>query len=160
MSWTELDFGKHKGLTLPQVLFKDPDWFFWAVSNDALKTRPRLKSEAIELNEKARRIKVPQSGRDTLVVEYWIHRPTHKFSHFDLVPESRPHHVGSSSAHRSKVIDLSFPRRIAPYDKLGCKSMLSSLKHYLFGSKSARMTKQRCEDFFDESRNFVRIAAI
>ena len=159
MSWTELDFGKHRGLTLPQVLFKDPDWFFWAVSNDAFRARARLKSEALDLNEKARQIKVPQFGRDALVVEYWIHSPTRKFSHFDLVPESRPHHVGSSSTHRSNVIDMSYPRCIAPYDKLGCKSMLSSLKHYLFGSKSARMTKQRCEDFFDEPQNFVRSAA-
>ena len=156
MSWTELDFGKYAGLTLPQVLFKDPDWFFWAVSNDVLKTRPSLKSEAIELNEKARRIKVPQSGQDTLVVEYWIHRPTQKFSHWDLVPESRRHHVGSSSTYRSNVIDLSFPHRVAPYDKLGCKSMLSSLRYHLFGSKGLRMTKQRCEGFFNDSRNFER----
>lgn len=119
MSWTELDFGKHAGLTLPQVIFKDPDWFFWAVSNDALKARQRLKFEAIELNTKVRRIKVPQSGPDTLVAEYWIHSSTGKFCRLDLVPESRRHHVGSGSTYRLNVIDLSFPYRIAPYDKRG-----------------------------------------
>jgi len=30
MTWTELPFGKYVGMTLPQVLFTDPGWFFWA----------------------------------------------------------------------------------------------------------------------------------
>ena len=28
MNWTPLNFGKYEGKTLPQVMFKDPDWFF------------------------------------------------------------------------------------------------------------------------------------
>jgi hypothetical protein len=28
--FSELPFGKYTGLTLPQVLFMDPGWFFWA----------------------------------------------------------------------------------------------------------------------------------
>jgi len=30
MAWSTLPFGKHKGKTLPQIVFADPDWFFWA----------------------------------------------------------------------------------------------------------------------------------
>lgn len=156
MSWTKIDFGKYQGLTLPQVIFKDPDWFFWAISKNSFKDRPELNFEAVDLNKKARLIKVPQSGKEKMVVEYWIHPLTRKYSHFDLVPQSRPHHVGSSSTYRSNVIDLSFPRRIAPYDKLGCRSLISSLKYHLFGNKRVRMTQQRCEDFFDDPQNFVR----
>jgi hypothetical protein len=33
MYWTKLNFGKHKGLTLPQVILKDADWFFYAYEN-------------------------------------------------------------------------------------------------------------------------------
>jgi hypothetical protein len=31
MEWEIIDFGKFKGKnkTLPQILFNDPDWFFW-----------------------------------------------------------------------------------------------------------------------------------
>jgi hypothetical protein len=29
--WIPLWFGKHKGKTLPQVVFADPDYFFWAI---------------------------------------------------------------------------------------------------------------------------------
>ena len=28
--WTQLTNTKHKGKTLPQVIFNDPDYFFWA----------------------------------------------------------------------------------------------------------------------------------
>ena len=30
MSWIKLEFGKHRGLTLPQIMFCDADYFFWA----------------------------------------------------------------------------------------------------------------------------------
>jgi hypothetical protein len=53
-----------RGLTLPQVLFKDPGWFFWA------HTRPLHGDVAYEvaaLYPKATRIRVP--GTERLVVE-------------------------------------------------------------------------------------------
>jgi hypothetical protein len=56
MTWTELPFGKYTGMTLPQVLFKDPGWFFWA------HTRPLHGTIAYEvgvLHPKATRIRVP-----------------------------------------------------------------------------------------------------
>jgi len=31
MRWSTLKSGKYEGKTLPQVLFKDPDYFFWAI---------------------------------------------------------------------------------------------------------------------------------
>lgn len=154
MTWTELDFGKYEGLTLPQILFKDPDWFFWAVATDVFKTRPRLRSESNALYQKSRRIKVPQAGSEELVAEYWVNE-SNMFTRFVLVPVNRRNHFGSGGTTRLGVIDMSFPWRKAPYDKRGCRSMLSALKHYLFGGTNVRMTKRRCEDFFDEPRNFV-----
>jgi hypothetical protein len=154
MNWNTLNFGKHKGKSLPQVLFTDPDWFFWAVENNVFDSRPLFKTQAQDLYRKARCIKVPQKEDERLVAEYWIHRPTGKFSHFDLVPENLPKHKGASPTFRSKSIDMSVPRNIAKYDKTGCKSLLLSLKHYLFGNKSTKMTRERCEQFFEDSTNF------
>jgi hypothetical protein len=73
----------------------------------------------------------------------------------EIVPASRPLHHGSSPAFRMDVIDLSVPRRIASYDKLGCKSLVTSAKYVLFGSTSARMTKERYEAFFDDLTHFL-----
>lgn len=154
MMWTQLSFGRHSGKTLPQVLFADPDWFFWAVETGVFKTRPSYESEARLLNERARKIKIPESKHSDPVVQYLIHHPTKKFSHFEIVPSEQPLHEGSSPAFRSPVIDMSVPRRITEYDKLGCKSLVSSLKYYLFGSKSARVDKKRAEAFFSDPKNF------
>ena len=156
MTWETLTFGKHSGKTLPQILFTDPDWFFWAVESGVFNKRAHLASEAAILNTRARNIKIPPSEHKAPVVEYLIHHPTMKFSHFDIVPSERNLHEGSSPAFRSSVIDMSVPRQVAPYDKLGCKSLIASLKYYLFGSKSARVTKERAEAFFADAANFER----
>jgi len=156
MSWSVINFGKHKGKTLPQVLFSDPDWFFWAIEEDIFQNKGSLRGQAADLNSKARRIKVPERHGTNMLVEYIIHSPTGKFAQIELVSASQPHHNGSSPTFRKSEIDLSIPRQIVPYDKLGCKNMLKSAKFYLFESRSAHMTKKRCEDFFDDASNFTR----
>ncbi len=47
VAWSELTFGKHKGKTLPQVLFADPEYFFWAYEERVFKGG--LAAEAEEL---------------------------------------------------------------------------------------------------------------
>jgi len=155
MPWSIVSFGKHRGKTLPQIIFSDPDWFFWAIEKGVFKNKGSLATEAQEVHKKATKIKIPNNDNDELVVEYIVHQPTGKFSHFDVIPSSRPHHEGSSATFGRNVIDISVPRQIADYDKLGCKQLLSSLKYYVFGNKSVRMTKKKCEDFFDTSNNFA-----
>ena len=154
MSWSVVSFGKHEGKSLPQIIFSDPDWFFWAIENDAFKGKGRLEKEAEELDRKARTIKIPQSGEEQLVAEYAVHGPTGKFADMELVPVSRPPHEGSTPTSRRDVIDLSVPRQIADYDKLGYRNLLASVKFYLFGRLDARMTRKRCEEFFENDANF------
>jgi hypothetical protein len=154
MHWTVLSFGKHSGKSLPQVLFSDPDWFFWAMDEGVFDKRPTLKAEADLLSYRAKHIKPPATKFPDPKVEYVIHRPSMKFSHFEIVPSDREPHVGSSPTWRSDAIDMSFPRRMSSYDKTGCKSLVLSLKHHFFGSKSARVTKERAEAFFDDLSKF------
>lgn len=153
MAWSILRFGKHKGKTLPQIVFADPDWFFWAIEKDVFKGP--LEGEAERINARARAVRIPNNTAGNLEVEYFVHRPSGKFGGMEIVPASQPLHEGSSPAFRGDVIDLSVPRKIAPYDKLGSRNLLSSAKRLLFGSTSARMTQERCEEFFDDPENFV-----
>jgi hypothetical protein len=154
VSWTLIGLGKYRDKTLPQVLFSDPDWFFWAMEEGVIKAPP-LRSEAALLFHRATHIRVPQSGDEPVLVEHYIHRPTMKYSHFDVVPADRDPHAGASPIIRADVIDLRVPRMLAGYDKTGYKGMLSSLKYYYFGSKSARMTRERCEAFYSATGNFL-----
>ena len=84
-----------------------------------------------------------------MVVEYVIDRATRKFGTMRIVPESQPHHTGSSSTFRSDVIDMSFPRNVHPGDKFGNHNFIQALKAILFGNISYKMTKRRCEEFFE-----------
>lgn len=152
MPWTMLNFGKHKGKTLPQVLFTDPDWFFWAAEEKAMWWGNVPLAEVEKIRRRATSIKIPQTGPEKLVAEYLAHRTAKRFANVKAVPESQPQHQGST---RLDVFDLSFARTYAAYDKTGCKSLVKAVKFYLFGSKSYHMTKDRCETFFENDANFV-----
>ncbi len=156
MSWTIIPFGKHKGKTFPQIMFSDPDWFFWAFETGVFDTKwAFLKREAVDIYGKAQNIKIPSPLGDALVVEYTVHSPTGTFQDFRIVSKGRTNDERSSSTFTGgEVIDLSIPRQFSSYDKFGCKNMLQSLKFCLFGNERLRMTKQRCEAFYDDSENF------
>ena len=49
---------------------------------------------------------------------------------------------------------MGFARELAPYDKRGCKLLVQAAKEVLFKDKSCRMTKKRCEAFFEDENNF------
>ena len=154
MNWNTLGFGKYEGKSLPQVLFTNPDWFFWAMEEEVFNRHPLLQQQAKHLVKKATHIKVPQQGPVRLVVEHFVHLQTNRYSHFNLVPVSKPLHQGSSQAHRQDVIDLSFARRICPKDSTGNRNIVRSLKQIYFGGKPTRMNRERCEAFFSSPDNF------
>ena len=155
MNWTKLEFGKHRGRTLPQVMFSDADWFFWLHANPLPTNNNVRGSEVEEIYRKSTSIKVPQTGDEKMVAEYIIDPRNHNFRRLDLVPVSRPPHQGYSQTFRLPVIDMAKVWEIAKYDKSGYQRLISDLKLYLFGSRRVRMTKQRCEAFFDDDANFA-----
>jgi len=148
---TNVTFGKHKGKSLPQVLFHDPDWFFWAIEKDIFDRHPGLLVEAIELNFKARNIKIPKANPEEWLVRYLA--IDGKFADFDIIKPDWPDVYDDTF--RYDRIDLSVPRRLKGYDKLGCRMMIKKLKRLFFGIKNVRRTRQRCEAFFDNRNNFL-----
>ena len=136
-------------------MFSDPNWFFWAFETGAFdRNWAFLKREAANIYGKAQYIKIPSRLGDALVVEYTVHRPTGKFQDFRIVPAYHMDYEERRSTFYGEVIDLRIPRRFSSYDKLGYRSMLRCLKFSLFGNERLRMTKQRCEAFYDDSENF------
>ncbi len=151
MDSSTVNFGNtNKGKTLPQIIFSDPDWFFWAVENNVFRGKGPLEIEAKELDYKTRNICIPPG----MVAEYWIDCKTKKFNYTKLVEKDRPPHEGSSETFRKDVIDLSVPRQIVGYNKYGYGNMLISVKIHLFGDRHIRLTKKRCEEFFENNDNF------
>jgi hypothetical protein len=148
MHWTTLNFGKHAGKSLPQIIISDPDWFFWAVACGVF--TGTLAAEAEDLVDKATAIKIPKSNPDRWRVEY-RHEDKGSFLGFEFVRANS--HCGHHWT-RLPHLDLSCVRRGKAYDKKGCRNLLRDFRRYCLGKKSA--TKRRCEKFFSNSKNFVR----
>ena len=72
MIWSVLKFGKYKGKSLPQVVFTDPDWFFWAYKRSVFRNKGRLEPESDEINKKACSIRIPRPDHKKYVVEYYF----------------------------------------------------------------------------------------
>jgi hypothetical protein len=149
--WTKLNFGKHTGRTLPQVVLLDPNWFFWAVGKDIFKGR--LADEAAVLARRATHIKIPKPKPKNWEVEYRREREG-RFLGFYFVDAKSPSHGGAS---RLPCLDLSHVRRGNIHDKRDCRRMIQDVRAVYFGGLN--LTKKRCEAFFDRKRNFVKVKA-
>ena len=148
-AWRPMPFGKYEGRTLPQVLFKDADYFFWLLREGAL--RGALAMQAKHLAKKACRIRIPREPAEAFVVDYFFNSEN-QFSCFSIVPKDAyqsPHVV-----YRLNHIDFSIIRNHKEYAKGEYKRFLRDFRRVFFGNESASMTKDRCEEFFDGD-NFV-----
>ena len=119
MPWTPLRFGKHKGKTLPQVLFTDPDYFFWAYEDGMLgKHGPELQVEAHRIHAKATSVRIPQTGIDCPHVEYLLSDTTHACIGFRIVGENFVDLVPDPFlTERAERVDMSYPHQLRRYDK-------------------------------------------
>ena len=149
--WTEVYFGRHKGKTLPQIILSDPDWFFWAVSNNVFKGP--LARQAEDLERKATAIKIPKRYPRKWEVEYRYEHDG-QFIGFGFVKADSLTCTRSYSTIRLPYLDLSRIRQAKTYDKKGGKKVIRHFRVLYFGVGS-RLTKRRCEEFFDDERNFV-----
>lgn len=152
MVWTAIGFGKHKGKSLPQIIFQDADWFFHAYENGYFKAV--LSQEAHKLYRRARSIRVPSRNGHKMLIEYVMHRDLQsqrkKFGTMRLIADG----PGLEGLRVSTRIDFYVPRSYAQYDKTGYKNFVFALKAILFGDRSHRMNRRACEAFFNDADNF------
>jgi len=145
--WIPMPFGRYRGLTLPQVLFTDPDYFFWV--RGVLKGA--LAIEAEQVARKACRIRIPREPDGAFVVDF---EPGGQFVCFSIVPRDKERHLSSHEIHRANYLDFSCIRDRKQYAKREYVRFLRCFRNEFFGNKSARMTRERCEAFFNGD-NFV-----
>ncbi len=146
MQWSTLPFRKYKGKTLPQILVRDIDWFFWMLP----KLYGRIGEEAKDLARRARAIKMPKSFGKNVEVEYRFEMGD-RFRGFGIVKAGGAHY--SRWLTRLPYLDLYWPFRRS-YDKRTSRIMIRDFRRHYFG-KNKRLTKQRCETFFSNRRNFI-----
>ena len=145
MPWTIVPFGKYEGKTLPEIVLRDLDWFFWVLP----KLYGKLADEAQELASKARAIRVPKSGKGKLEVEY-RYELNRSFCGFFVKADSP---LYSRWAARLPCLDLSWPLR-RKYNKRASRIIIHYFRIHYFGT-GKQLTKARCEEFFSNERNFI-----
>ena len=148
MRWSVVPFGRYAGKTLPEIIVRDLDWFFWVLP----KLYGRIAEEAQELARRARAIKIPQRGCKRLEVEYQFDMDR-RFSGFGFVDPSAPYSRWSA---RLRYLDLRWPLRRMKHDKQAGRIMIRDFRIHYFGEHK-RLTKERCEEFFSNDRNFIDI---
>lgn len=153
MHWSVVKFGKHCGKTLPEIIFHDPGYFFWAIEAEVF--RGALKGESKCIDERARRIRVPSGVAGKHKVGYVYSRFDGRFSHLTLGAPDNVLADGDSVTLRRDVIDLSLVFSSKPNFKVDGEVLIASLKSIVFGDASYRMTRQRCEGFFSRDENFL-----
>ncbi len=162
MIWTTLTYGKYKGKTLPQIIFVDADWFFWACEQKAYGNIPPLEFKI--LFERATKIKPLKN----YYVKHFLHddNTSYGFSFIssEEAKQDYPEYIDGGYYDKDyknfdstyftilKYIDLSFPRFHKQYDKRGCKEFVQDLKDTILNVK--RITKQKAESFFNDENNF------
>lgn len=146
MSWSTVPFGKYKGKTLPEIIVIDLDWFYWVLP----KLYGRIADEAKDLAWKVRFIKIPNPGHEQLVVEYRYERDD-RFRGFRFVKAGTAQYSGWST--RLPHLDFSQCLR-RRYDKQGGRILLRDFRANYFG-ENKRLTKKRCERFFNDRKNFI-----
>jgi hypothetical protein len=154
MHWTTVNFGKHAGKTLPEIILADVDWFFWAINKgDVL--QGKLGKEAVVLVKRVRAIKIPKPNPKHWQVEY-SYDDTGGFSGFCFVKANIPLYYGSRSIRLAPHLDLSYAQGRKKYDKRGCRNLRRDFRRHYFG-KHTRLTKWRCKEFFSNKDNFLRL---
>ena len=149
MPWSKL-LAIHHNRTLPEVMFKDPDWFFFLYFNK--KFYRDLLDEVEDVYLKACHIRIPGNEGGDLVAEYVFSRG--EFIELRIVPRERPVEATGTQTIRKNAIDMSVLYSQRGYDKRGYRVFMRDMKEILFGNASARMSKERCEKFFNNSQNF------
>jgi hypothetical protein len=146
MHWSVVPFGKYKGKTFPEIIVRDLDWFFWVLPN----LYGTLAEEGQELARRARAIKIPKRYGRNLEVEYQFGME-HRFCGFGFVKaEARR----SQWTIRLPYLDFKWSLRGKKYNKQAGRIMIRDFRSNYFGQRK-RLTKERCEEFFSNDRNFI-----
>ena len=79
----------------------------------------------------------------------YIFEPEGQFVCFTIVPRASERYPTSQIVHRAAHIDFFYLRKPQKYAKGAYVRFLRCFREEFFGNKSARMTKERCEEFFN-----------
>jgi hypothetical protein len=157
--WLRVPFGKHKGKTLPKIVFEDPGYVVWLYKNDVLLSwlyegdYPFKLAHQIEVvHNRTTRIKPPAGCEFAIVVD-----DAGVFAEFITVKRNRhPKAVlkkGWKIAKRLPLLDIGIPS-LLNNPKLGFERMRRSMLNAFFGDVTTEPDARSRIEFLQETDNF------
>ncbi len=168
MEWNKMNFGAVANIqnkTLPQIIFINPDWFFFQYERDNSYLRKKFGIEADYIYKRVRNIKPKENHyiKHFLFCDY----TSDGFSPINITEAKTKFleyietgsycqdidYLDSQQFTILKRIDLRFPKSLKGYDKQSYKFFIKELKDYLFDGK--RISEKKAIDFFENEENFI-----
>lgn len=144
-----------KGKTFPQIIFNDPDWFFYCYHRGDFNNNPSQKSQADFVYNRARNIKIPNNEHANLKAEYVFLKKNAKFIRLDIITNETTQVDESTLVICIKHIDMLVIMQSLRFNKVENSLKLKQIKYILFFSNNYSMTKNRSEKFFSNPDNFI-----
>lgn len=141
----QIPFGKHKGHTIPWLVFNDIEYFktIQALPSTDLQ---ELGDDLIFVAAMTNRIRVPENRT--------IHIAMDANNRFQSIELDHKFFIYDDGYERYPVIDLPSILNIRIRSSYDYRKIVNQLKFILFGSKHIRMTEDRCQQFFRNPENF------
>lgn len=152
MYWAKVDFGTHKGKTLPEIILQDPDYFIWCIDKAIFNNHPELVDEADSLWRKMRSIKIPNNENNEMVVDYKIDNEKSEINRIILngVDTQRD----KNTVHRAGYLDLSFAHYYSNEKRNATIKVLPEIFKIVFGEMKIRPSIVEFEEFLLNEDNF------
>jgi len=132
MEWSNLSFGIYEGKTLPEVIFTDPVWFFYALESNVFVSAQSTESLSREkdiMNIMIRSIKIPKAGDDSARIVEYVAGDKENFFDFYVTAEIK------QKQDKGKLLDDVFKKAQLPQKRIsqdpGYENFLTHFADYI-----------------------------
>jgi hypothetical protein len=157
--WLPMRIGKHKGKTLPQIVFKDPSYVVWLYQNDVLlpeiyknEYQYHIAHQLEVIHNRMTRIKPPTGCKFAIVID-----DASVFRKFIALRKGqspkKPLKSGWKIVQRLDLLDIGILSRFKN-PKRGFERMCRCLTKYCFGDADAEIDAKACEKFIEDDAKF------
>jgi hypothetical protein len=148
--WSLISEGNFKGMSLPQLFFKDPLEFVRDEQEDGGYFEGKEKIEAREIVAKARQILIPDGNEcGRCAVHQFVLKPNDEYTYLGVHIEGAIIQRACGYQVVAEQIDMTTPYNLDVEGAKSSKNAVRSLMKVLGKPQSRFWDKKACEDFFD-----------
>jgi hypothetical protein len=154
MQWTTF---KHQPygppMTLPLLVLSRPGTFFHEYEYCWFDWEP-ISTEAHEIAHKSKYIKLFDQNNKRQRVEYFISTKNRSDGAIQVTPRNEFLFKNRKDIICKDYLDLSMSTELANDNYWDSKIMKQAIKEYIFHDQDIKLTREICDEFFDDEDNF------